>query len=602
MKIVIRTLKWKNIFSYGTELNEIDFTSSPVIQLLGLNGHGKSSIALILEEVLFNKNSKGIKKANIGNRYTDEDKIFISLEFSVEDDLYLIESTRNKTQKITLLKNGEDISGHTATSTYKTIQDIIGMDHKTFTQIVYQPNASNLEFLKSADTARKKFLIELLNLVKYIRIGEHFKKLAATTGTHIATIEGKLEVINRWINKAQNKDLTIKSTQEVPSIDDSVISKIESLKTELSNIQRTNKLISNNNMYKDMLEELGSPGLITKPKETNTSTYQQNKGKYQSAITNAKALRDKMQVLGDQCPTCNQPVDLDFSNSVIAEQEAIIQENTVLLKECSETIARIQEEVNLYNKEIDRQQEIERCYSLFDKSLPSELLNANTLKSEIAKLEKVLAEQKETYQRVTKENTRVEAHNAEVQAFLSRNEEMMAELEVLDKEFKTTQKQQSAEALLAKVYSTNGIVAYKIESLVTDLENISNQYLVELSEGRFMISFEVSGDKLNVVITDNGNSIDIYALSAGELARVNIAVLLAIRKLTNSIFSNLQINLLFLDETISTLDIDGREKLIELLLQEEGLNTVLVSHGYTHPLLAKVTVLKQDNISRLVYD
>ena len=60
-----------NCFSYGEE-NEIDLSRTTLTQLVGTNGTGKSSIPLILEEVLFNKNSKGIKKADIANRINNK--------------------------------------------------------------------------------------------------------------------------------------------------------------------------------------------------------------------------------------------------------------------------------------------------------------------------------------------------------------------------------------------------------------------------------------------------------------------------------------------------------------------------------------------------
>jgi len=59
------------------------------------------------------------------------------------------------------------------------------------------------------------------------------------------------------------------------------------------------------------------------------------------------------------------------------------------------------------------------------------------------------------------------------------------------------------------------------------------------------------------------------------------------------------INLLILDETVETLDTDGKEKLVEVLLQEEHLNTFLVSHGFSHPLLEKINVIKRNNISQI---
>jgi len=57
--------------------------------------------------------------------------------------------------------------------------------------------------------------------------------------------------------------------------------------------------------------------------------------------------------------------------------------------------------------------------------------------------------------------------------------------------------------------------------------------------------------------------------------------------------------LLILDETVETLDTDGKEKLVEVLLREEHLNTFLVSHGFSHPLLEKVNVIKRNNISQI---
>ena len=65
-----------------------------------------------------------------------------------------------------------------------------------------------------------------------------------------------------------------------------------------------------------------------------------------------------------------------------------------------------------------------------------------------------------------------------------------------------------------------------------------------------------------------------------------------------SSISKSKINILFLDEVINVLDEAGREKLVEVLLKED-LNTYVVSHGWTHPLLEKVEVVKKGNVSRL---
>ena len=178
-------------------------------------------------------------------------------------------------------------------------------------------------------------------------------------------------------------------------------------------------------------------------------------------------------------------------------------------------------------------------------------------------------------------------------------DEMKSSIGVYTSELTELTGQLSILQILQKTFSTSGLLAYKIECLVKDLEDLANEYLAELSDGRFQLTFKVtSSDKLNVIITDNGKDIEILALSGGERARVNTATLLAIRKLMQSL-SNARINLLILDETIDALDVDGKEKLIEVLLKEEHLNTFLVSHGFQHPLLERISVIKEHNISRL---
>ena len=66
-----------------------------------------------------------------------------------------------------------------------------------------------------------------------------------------------------------------------------------------------------------------------------------------------------------------------------------------------------------------------------------------------------------------------------------------------------------------------------------------------------------------------------------------------------SSISKSRINVLFLDEVVSVLDDLGREKMVEILTQEENLNTYVVSHGWTHPLLNKIEIVKDQNTSRL---
>ena len=49
--ITLKQLKWSNCFSYGSD-NELQLDDNIVTQIIGTNGMGKSSIPLIIEEIL----------------------------------------------------------------------------------------------------------------------------------------------------------------------------------------------------------------------------------------------------------------------------------------------------------------------------------------------------------------------------------------------------------------------------------------------------------------------------------------------------------------------------------------------------------------------
>ena len=609
--ITIKTLVWSNAFSYGAD-NKIDFVSAPLTQLVGKNGHGKSSIALVLEEVLFNKNSKSIKKADILNRYVKDKSYSIELTFERDGTEYKIETKRGTSQTVKLYKDGIDISAHTATQTYKSIEDILGFDHKTFSQIVYQSNASSLEFLTAPDTARKKFLIEILNLGKYTRAQEVFKETSQELSKDIAATQSQVNTVVAWLEKYSKTDLTLKETLAVPEVDTTTMQAAAKLELSISGIENTNKKILQNNTYKQLQSKIKLLPIPEEPKADITASQAKNKLlntetiELQKTVKDSTAFVQKMAKLEGTCPTCLQFIDTTKIAELVNEQTIIQKTALVRLTELKAQVDEINTEYSTYiaNKtswELAQksQEEWEKYYQLIDTQLPDTVLDKQSLQTELDNLEQSIKATTKKIQEIERANQLISAHNSKVDTVSKQLAEMSEELEIYSSKLHELSERMSIVNILTKTFSTTGLVAYKIECLVKDLEEITNSYLVDLSDGRFQISFKISSsDKLNVIITDNGRDIEMLALSGGERARVNVATLLAIRKLMQTLSSS-RINLLILDETVETLDVDGKERLVEVLLKEEHLNTFLVSHGFTHPLLEKVNVIKSNNLSKI---
>ena len=601
--ITLKKLKWDNCFSYGSD-NELDLSSDIVTQLVGTNGTGKSSIPLILEEVLFNKNSKGIKKADIPNREVNNG-YNISLTFDVVDDQYEIDVVRRANIKVKLYKNGEDISSHTATNTYKTLEQIIGIDFKTFSQIVYQNTNASLQFLTATDTNRKRFLIDLLQLDDYVKYFEVFKELSRTLGGDVSRIQGKIDTIIKWLNDNKLEDTSLLPKLDLPFYSEEDEESLRSLQIEMENISEITKKINQNNLYKSQLESIDiglAKEFLSMNDYEDTSDLKQSLGE----LTSRASLENKMikkytdlqEMDEGRCPTCEQPVDYEFISTQlknhISEKNSFVER----IDAVKNSISRIEKTNNTFTQMQETVDNYEDLLRSVDMTLANEVPNSNELQEKIEKIKGRIRDRKSRVEEIIAENEKRERHNTRLSIIQEQQADFEKQLDELSANIGEIEDKLSHVEILKKAFSTNGLLAYKIENLVKDLEVLTNEYLAELSDGRFSLEFVVLNDKLNVEIDDNGKKVDILALSAGELARVNTSTLLAIRKLMSSI-SKSRINVLFLDEVTNVLDELGKERMVEILLREENLNTYIVSHGWTHPLLSKIEVIKEDKISRL---
>lgn len=596
--ITLGKLKWSNCFSYGSN-NTIDFTSNPITQLVGLNGHGKSSIALIVELVLFNKNSKGTKTGRIINRYIEENFYTISLEFNKDGSDYFIDTKRASTQTVKFSKDGVDISAHTATATFKIIEEVLGFDHKSFCQLVYQSSAQSLEFLTATDTNRKKFLIDLLSLEKYTQAFDIFKIVTKEVQDEVNKIETSIGVISGWLTKHKDVDLLVPlAVLEQPKPPTDIVEERSKITEDLKKIGSTNKSITDNNTYKEVLDSIDLSALpIPFPPELDDDLIRQ-KTEHEKEHKDAVAFIAKVKALKNFCPTCKHPIDNSKQLELVGEKEEIQSVSAIAVKNLSEQILKIQQNYKVIKDNESKTSRWEQYHSLYNPELSVEILYPDELEDRVIALTSKITKQENEIKEIIKANTLAASHNARVEVITEQLASMRDDLSTNKAYLSVVNSRLVKLQILQKAFSTNGLIAFKIEGMVKDLEDLVNEYLAELSYGRFQLSFVISSEKLNVVISDNGIDVEMLELSSGERNRINVATLLAIRKLMQNL-SNTKINLLILDETVESLDSDGKEKLVELLLKETHLNTFLISHGFTHALLEKINVVKEDNISRL---
>ena len=604
--IQLQQLSFSNMFSYGTN-NSISLDRNRITQLTAVNGSGKSSIALILQELLYNKNIKGIKKGDILNRYIKDKNWNGSLTFLVDSVAYKVTVTRTgATTKVQLLQNDVDISEHKVLDTYKKIQDILGLDFEIFTQITYQSSVDLLDFLKATDTNRKKFLINLFNLEKYITIGDKIKLRTSELDKEIVKLQGELKSVDDFLNSTTIPELIFE--KPVPDVNSALAVRVAEIDKELANINDTCKRIDKNNMY---IAERDKIVFDLSMKEPPAFEYMDE---YQALkldlvmVKNeiARLNREKDAVkINDKCSTCGQPIDNSHLLKIQSDLQQLLDKNTaayetgiVKAREWSAQVEAIQTAQKAYKNNQDAIHRFEQLTQLIDKTIATSYPDQKALIDERTELKAQLDEQNQKLKEVTDFNKRVSAHNAKVEALKEQKSDFTIRQTAIKADILDKSTQSAALGILKKAFSPSGIVAFKLENLTKELETTINYYLSVLSDGQFQIEFSLDKEKLNINVIDNGISAPIETMSGGEFSRIQTSILLAIRHLLSKLGGS-SINLLFLDEITGVLDDEGKEKLIEVLQRETELNVFLISHDFTHPLIDKVSIVKNNNVSSI---
>lgn len=601
-KITIKTLKFSNVMSYGRDI-VIHFDKNPVTQLIGGNGLGKSTIATVIEELFYNKNSRGIKKDALFSWGSPKKEYDMHAYFSKDEDEYELHKVVKSTAKVTLIKNGEDISGHTATQTYKMIEEIMGGDFQTFTKLIYQSVGSNLDFLKATDATRKAFLVNLFNQEQYKEMSETIKADRKEIANTLNNLQGQMAVIIKILNGKNNLG-TLQEPVEVPEFDEEPLaqelteSKIKAAlaKSQEANITKLRNLdkavqvaeqsfepFKNLPAPTDQNEEISS---VTRDLTIVTSRAGEVKKRYQ---------KFKQEASNTECPTCGTHLDTTAAQKAMdmarTEYDPLFKEKQSLETKL-EQLKKEQLEYTTYIRAKDALDKAVAARDEFKNSMSDasfEELNVQNLQVQIRQLEQEIADGRSKVAIAKEHNANVELANAKYKAKLEQIEKAEAEMsEITSKLDEVSEAVADLDILIAAL---KNLVGYKLEHSVKVFEELINKYLSIMTGGKFALGFELDETKLQVVIFNDGNRTSMENCSTGQQSRINLATLLAIRMLLTSI-SKVNINLLFLDEVISFIDTKGLDTLVELLNEEESLNSIIVSHGHTHPLAHKITVKK----------
>lgn len=531
----ITKLEFKNIFSYGDETTTIEFGNDPKLwQLSGKSGSGKSSLLSIPKLLLFGKTEgsggKPVKVANIANWINK--KGWIRGTIDKGNDNYIIERTFAPSG-LTIIKNGVilDKAGMANLQTVIDNEILDGMPYHIFANVMTL-SLNNFKSFISMTPADKRLIIDKIFSLEIInKVHELVKTDMKDLGNAINSSNSQIYALEQTIQTSQAELDAMNSGGESVAV-----AKMEELSAKLQKVQEL--YTQQSNLYSTY---------YAKYNELQQTENLLNGQVFQKGIEAGNILQKINLFNQDKCPTCGTPFN-------------------------SEEFMELKEKLtNQYNSLLEEKNELESKKGEIAAAKNEYTMSLNTIQENInkiyAKQNELMVQYKsiEAVQKAVNEST-------SIKNIIKSTEESKRKLE---DNIRESDEKMKLLNIMEEMYSADGIKQIMMSNYIPTLNKEINETLSFLGFP-YTLTFD---NNFNASLQHMNKEIETDNLSTGEHKKVDIAVLCSILKMVKRKYP--QINLVFLDETVSSLDYESSTDIIRHLKdisKKMGLNIFIVSH------------------------
>jgi DNA repair exonuclease SbcCD ATPase subunit len=520
--------------------NYDDISDSTVVS----NGAGKTALFNAVYQGLFNKNLKDPKGtlATTNNLYLGK-PYSITVELDINSDEFTIINDRN-TNKIVILKNGEDISPKGITNQLTLIKNLLGFDAGTFMSLTFLNQASLDSIIDIS--SKDNIVYQFFNI-------DQLKILEKNIKAQVKSLKEDLFLIN---SKRDSINKTISLLSSVPDINE------EELIERKLILQDSLVELENSPLYKGIKS-------LERAEGDKKAEFREFKSKLDAKRAELRTYKELQAKFSDGvCPICQSDVSSKASSleepiSKLEEEiEALIKDKLNPLKE------DIQEISSKLEKAVNRYEEKRKAILKEVGNINAKLLAYKETLTAYKKIE----ENKDSYLQELKE---LDVKYQEVNDYLAY---LRSALSVIK----------------------SGAIVEEYLSKYTKLLGYNIAEIIKHSSFNFKVRVFTDRGRLVYKILDDGQIKSFTQLSSGERTRVSLTILLATLKTIEQL-TGVEINFLVLDELLGVLDEEGVEFLKTVINELRGSKSIFIitHHGEIDLDYAdrKVIVKKRDNIS-----
>ncbi len=552
--MLINELGIRGFKSYGNneQILKLNTEKGELILLVGNNGAGKSSLLDSFDYTLYGK-VRGRKKrwatlSTLPNRINGEllNRIkFVSNGTEVEIKRGISPSV------LELWENGVLNERAGKSNIDEKIESYIGMDIETFKSFISMSINDFKNFISLSNEEKqllldKLFNLEVINILNTILkdIAKNNKVRSASFDAEIRTLDDSISSIKKSIEKALERE-----RQEAQL---ALEREKEDIQAEIDRI--TSEMNSKKDDYKTLKEKLEK---IKQKENELTDELDTEKKQYLNTQNDIKNVQREIDLYDSgKCPTCRTDFNSDhFSNLRIA----LVDKKTSfesIKTEIEENITKVK----------DRQTKLKGLSDTTTNAFNDLNFLLRNYKSEIDKLQK-----KKESQQVPVNPT----PSVNVQEFQNTIDELEEKKLVSTENITVCKEKELYYKELNRIFGEDGVKKSIIAGIIKPINHFISENIKKM-----MLPFDVRLDEtFTAEIKQLGSPIEHDSLSTGETKKVNISILIAYLKL---IRTKRHINILFLDEVFSSIDIEGIDSILALLksfANDYNINIFVVHHA-----------------------
>ena len=536
--MILKNIDIQNFKSFGNNINTFTFNlkKGELILVTAPNGSGKSSIQESIDFALFGKvkgkSKKTIKLSSLPNRYNNNLMVKLNFESFGSD----ISVTRKiNPSKLEVTENSIPIKTAGKSNVQAKLDEFVDFDLDSWKSFISMSINDFKNFMTLSPEEKRLLLDRLFNLEMINNVTKVLKEKKKLN-------KHQIDLFNTEIRSYESSLKEFKDS--ISKLKEASKNNVEAEKEEIRN-----NILSKKDDFKKLSDKLKKCEVKEAEIRKDITSKQESFSKIKFQIEDTQK---KINLYNQgKCPTCGSDLTTETFNSHKNELSESLEKLNLLKTD-------IKEEGVELNDKLKKVTQITKDSNQLFSELKIYLTNLKTRLSELNDEDEIDDSECSTITSLNESIQRIEDRKTESSDTL---------LDVKESESTLDQ--------LLKVFSNDGIKKSIISKIVVPINHFIQENLDQMG-----IEFTVQlDDQFSAKLYLLGQEIDVETLSTGETKKVNIAIMLAYLKL---IRMKRHINLLFLDEVFSSIDVDGIYSILKMLRKfanDYNINIFLVHHA-----------------------